>query len=426
MLVGLEQVMRSCLCLRAPRPGFFATLVVTISVIQYLAVGPALAQVLRDAPGTRTESKDWQDIHFEDSVVSIATGESVAVSRKAEVLPDRLLEAIALKGGGEIFYQELYSDYFSLSEDPKAYLIGYATRIFAKHGVQVGDRTIQKSFTREGELYSLTATTAGRTCSAIESTFGDQSSGAGNKHVAGYTCRSTDEDPAGFLRSVVQSLRFDGGRLNRATAGNDQQPASQDSSLSRSVSLADPLAFSPEEAFSRAQKYRLGDGVPQDEPTAFRFYRLAAEAGHNEAQYWLGDAYRLGKGIDVDEGMAFRWYSRAHENGNLRGQNAVGMSFLRGIGVGIDASKAYDLIRDAAEQGFARSMANIGNFYRDGIAVAKDPVEAYFWYLLADTYGFEPVKKRRKIAEARLNPVQIIRVSDRVLAWRPGQTIKSK
>ena len=43
--------------------------------------------------------------------------------------------------------------------------------------------------------------------------------------------------------------------------------------------------------------YDNGTGVPQDDAEAERWYRLAAEQGHFEAQYQLGLAYDAGHGV---------------------------------------------------------------------------------------------------------------------------------
>jgi len=46
--------------------------------------------------------------------------------------------------------------------------------------------------------------------------------------------------------------------------------------------------------------YNEGLGVPQDYKEAVRLYRLAAEQGHAEAQYNLGQMYRQGLGVPQD------------------------------------------------------------------------------------------------------------------------------
>ena len=57
--------------------------------------------------------------------------------------------------------------------------------------------------------------------------------------------------------------------------------------------------------FNLAVKYEIGEGVPEDDEEAARWYRLAAEQGHAPAQYSLGArrAARAGS----DNGSPVNW-----------------------------------------------------------------------------------------------------------------------
>ena len=57
--------------------------------------------------------------------------------------------------------------------------------------------------------------------------------------------------------------------------------------------------------------YAHGRGVPQDDATAVRWYRLAAEQEHAGGQYNLGWMYQNGRGVPQDEGAAYMWFSIA-------------------------------------------------------------------------------------------------------------------
>ncbi len=54
--------------------------------------------------------------------------------------------------------------------------------------------------------------------------------------------------------------------------------------------------------------YALGQGVPQDDAAAVRWYRLAAEQGHAEGQNSLGFMYAFGRGVPQDDVEAVCWY----------------------------------------------------------------------------------------------------------------------
>ncbi|WP_374728752.1 tetratricopeptide repeat protein, partial [Methylacidimicrobium cyclopophantes] len=54
--------------------------------------------------------------------------------------------------------------------------------------------------------------------------------------------------------------------------------------------------------------YRSGQGVPQDDRKAARWFRRAASAGERFGQLNLGDLYALGRGVGRDLRAAARWW----------------------------------------------------------------------------------------------------------------------
>ena len=63
-------------------------------------------------------------------------------------------------------------------------------------------------------------------------------------------------------------------------------------------------------------RYANGDGVPQDDAEAERWYRLAADQGHADAQYSLGTLYAGGEGVPEDHVLAYMWFNLAAAQGN--------------------------------------------------------------------------------------------------------------
>ena len=61
--------------------------------------------------------------------------------------------------------------------------------------------------------------------------------------------------------------------------------------------------------------YDTGEGVPQDEAEAARWYRLAAEQGDAGAQNNLGLSYARGEGVLKDSVLAHTWFNIAGANG---------------------------------------------------------------------------------------------------------------
>ena len=56
----------------------------------------------------------------------------------------------------------------------------------------------------------------------------------------------------------------------------------------------------PEAQFLEGKKYANGDGVLEDKEEALKWFRLAAEQGHAEAQLSVGFRYVFGRGVAKD------------------------------------------------------------------------------------------------------------------------------
>ena len=61
--------------------------------------------------------------------------------------------------------------------------------------------------------------------------------------------------------------------------------------------------------------YATGQGVPEDDAEAVRWYRLAAEQGYAAAQFNLGVMYATGQGVPEDDVTAYAWLNIAAEQG---------------------------------------------------------------------------------------------------------------
>ena len=71
-------------------------------------------------------------------------------------------------------------------------------------------------------------------------------------------------------------------------------------------------------AFNLGQAYRLGRGVPADSSQAKRWFEVAANKGHVDAQVSLG----LLLFDSGERGMAMNWLQKAAEKGEPRKSNA--------------------------------------------------------------------------------------------------------
>lgn len=130
-----------------------------------------------------------------------------------------------------------------------------------------------------------------------------------------------------------------------------------------------------------------GQGVPQDDAEAVRWWKKAAEQGDVTAQGNLGTAYGLGTGVPKDTAESLRWHTKAAENGNAASQFSLGMFYLQGAGVPKDEAEAVKWLRKSAAQGNADGEFWLGAAYYSGNGVAKDTAEALRWYRKAGDQG---------------------------------------
>ena len=116
--------------------------------------------------------------------------------------------------------------------------------------------------------------------------------------------------------------------------------------------------MSAEEMYQRGEEhYERGGNKEQGEFTeAVKWFRRAAERGHNRASVRLGFIYCCAdwvhrKEIKQNFTEAFNWYRRAAEQGNTAAQTRVGRMYQYGQGVSHNDANAVTWYRHAAKQG---------------------------------------------------------------------------
>ena len=162
--------------------------------------------------------------------------------------------------------------------------------------------------------------------------------------------------------------------------------------------------------YNLGQMYRLGEGVPQSDAEAVKWYLLAAGKGDVDAQYNLGQMYRQGIGVPPDDAKAAKWYRLAAKQGHagaiaklkaMNGkQNHAGVAkraeiaatgklpvSSQGNDMPQDDAEAMKQVRLAAEQGNAKAQRKLGMVYALGQGVHQDFQEAVKWFRLAAEQG---------------------------------------
>jgi hypothetical protein len=115
--------------------------------------------------------------------------------------------------------------------------------------------------------------------------------------------------------------------------------------------------------------------------------RAAADQGHAEAQYNLGNMFAQGHGVAQSDVEAARWFCKAAGQGIAQAQNNLGIMFDKGRGVAQYDVEAARWCRKAADQGIALSQNNLGIMFEQGRGVAQSDVEAARWWRKAADQG---------------------------------------
>jgi hypothetical protein len=123
-----------------------------------------------------------------------------------------------------------------------------------------------------------------------------------------------------------------------------------------------------------------------DDEKAAMWYLKAAEQGHGQAQYALGQMYRFGQGVQRDSTEAAAWLKKTAYQGHAPAQRLLGTMYLSGEGVAIDYEEAYFLL----------SLVSACNIY----------VQERKWE-----------EKERDAAAARLSPEKLANLQARSVKW---------
>ena len=85
----------------------------------------------------------------------------------------------------------------------------------------------------------------------------------------------------------------------------------------------------------------------------------AANQGDAYAQFNLGVMYANGEGVPENDAEAVKWYRKAAEQGNASGQSNLGFMYVTGKGVPENNIRAYVWWSMAKTQGNAGAAVNI-------------------------------------------------------------------
>lgn len=117
---------------------------------------------------------------------------------------------------------------------------------------------------------------------------------------------------------------------------------------------------------------------------AVSYYRKAAEQGHADGEYGLGNMYANGEGVKRDLMEARKWILRAAEKNHVRATNTLAQAYMGG-GLGLDdkargSDDARRWVMRAADNSYLPALDYLAKAHRSGsMGFAVDLKQAETW-----------------------------------------------
>ncbi|KAL2757096.1 hypothetical protein ACRALDRAFT_2041603 [Sodiomyces alcalophilus JCM 7366] len=149
-----------------------------------------------------------------------------------------------------------------------------------------------------------------------------------------------------------------------------------------------------------------GDDIFKDEAYSAELFTQAAELGHPEANFRMGEAYEHGKlGCPKDPALSVHFYTGAADKGHSGAMMGLCAWYMVGAPPILerDEEEAYEWARRSAELGFVKAQYAVGYFTEMGIGCRRDILEANVWYVKAADAGDERAKQRIAIIQAAIS-----------------------
>ena len=131
--------------------------------------------------------------------------------------------------------------------------------------------------------------------------------------------------------------------------------------------------------------WRDGQGVLPDDERAELWFRRAADAGYDFAQYALGKLLQSQNRMDE----AVSWYEKAAAQENTCAAYRLGKLYLEGKDVPKDVRKAVAYLTDSAEHGNQYAQYALGKLYLTGQNVKQDRERAWAYFYESAEQGNE-------------------------------------
>ncbi|TPX16634.1 uncharacterized protein E0L32_003575 [Thyridium curvatum] len=226
----------------------------------------------------------------------------------------------------------------------------------------------------------------------------------------GWGCRKDPAKAVQFLRTAA-SKRHPGAmtRLGKACLSGDLGEKRYREGIKWMK-----LAAESADSVYNAAPYQLGclyetgygDDIFQDESYAAELFTQAADLGHPEANYRMGDAYEHGKlNCPRDPALSVHFYTGAAERGHAAAMMGLCAWYMVGAEPLLekDEEEAYEWARRSAELGYVKAQYAVGYFTEMGIGCRRDILEANVWYVKAADAGDDRAKQRLAAIRAAIS-----------------------
>lgn len=138
---------------------------------------------------------------------------------------------------------------------------------------------------------------------------------------------------------------------------------------------------------------------PANKSRGIELLTRAAEAGIANAQYNLAASYKIGNGVPQNQETATRWYKLAAERGHIEAHTQLGIADLQNKN--FRSAKTY--FEFAAIRGDVDAQVMLGMMYSLGEGMPEDSFNAYVWLSIATAYGDTEAQSFRDGEAAKLS-----------------------
>ena len=127
--------------------------------------------------------------------------------------------------------------------------------------------------------------------------------------------------------------------------------------------------------------------------------------------------YGKGLGVKKDLNEAYKWFLTAAENGHPNAQYAIGNAYISGEVLGKDSEKGIDWLKKSYRNKNPRAMMSLAIIYIEGKEVSRDIEKAHVLATLAKLHGHDKADKFIQYIETniRQDQVEMLRESTRKL-----------